>query len=253
MVKHPNIQALAAIIKMVKLERSICTVMAMACMMLLHAAVHWPDVADPSLWPLAVRHAVWIYNHIPFIGTGLSPIDTWSKSRFPLRELHNLHVFGCPVYVLEKRLADGKSIGRWEARSQRYVHVGFSDKHAKTVPLVLNLATGSITPQWNITMDDYFSTVTSSVEELPDFNDTEWRELFGTSTYHIEPEWSDLQEELPLEEPPIPPQIEKSQTIQDALYDPPPTVYPCPLPPLSSSSSFQEESKPIYDKKNKPH
>ena len=104
-------------------------------------------------------------------------------------------------------------------------------------------------------MDDYFSTVTSSVEELPDFNDTEWRELFGTSTYHIEPEWSDLQEELPLEEPPIPPQMVKSQTIQDALYDPTPTVSPRPLPSLSSSSSssFQEESKPIYDKKNKPH
>ena len=104
--------------------------MAMARTMLLHAAIHWSDMADPSLWPMSVKYAVYLYNHLPNATTGLSPIDLWSKTRFPLRKLHNLHVWGSPVYVLQKRLADGKSIGRWEPRSQRFVYMGVSDKHA---------------------------------------------------------------------------------------------------------------------------
>ena len=57
-------------------ERAIRTIMAMACTMLLHAATHWPKVAaDPTNWPLAVRHAVYLYNRIPNVTTGLSPLD----------------------------------------------------------------------------------------------------------------------------------------------------------------------------------
>ena len=249
--------------------------------MLLHAAIHWPDVADPQLWPLAVQHAVWIYNHVPFVGTGLSPFDVWTKSRFPLRELHHLHVFGCPVYVLEKKLADGKSIGRWHARSQRCIYVGFSDSHSKTVPLVLNPATGSITPQWNVTVDDYFSTVASSFEDLPDFNDTEWRDLFGTKTYHIQPAWDDLDDpdpDLPSSGPSFTPQMTKSHSTQDRLFDNRPPISPSggapfsspggapfsstggasprPSPllsPSSSSSPFQEESFDLEMEKKKSH
>ena len=43
--------------------------------MLLHAAIHWPEAADPTLWALAVCHAVWIYNRIPSMLTGFSPLD----------------------------------------------------------------------------------------------------------------------------------------------------------------------------------
>ena len=44
-------------------ERAIRTIMAMACTMLLHTATHWPKVAaDPTNWPLAVGHAVYLYN-----------------------------------------------------------------------------------------------------------------------------------------------------------------------------------------------
>ena len=91
-----------------KAKRGIRTVMAMARTMLLHSAIHWAEVADPSLWPMAVKHAVFLYNLIPNLSTGLSPIDLWSKTRFPMRKLHNLHVWGSLVYVLQKGLADGK-------------------------------------------------------------------------------------------------------------------------------------------------
>ena len=71
------------------------------------------------MWPMCVNHAVWIYkNHVPNMKTGISPNDLWSKTKFPLNQLHDTHVFGCPVYVLKKKLADRKSIPRWESRTK---------------------------------------------------------------------------------------------------------------------------------------
>ena len=87
--------------------------MAMARTMMLHSAIHWADVADATLWPMAVTLAVYIYNRMPSMKTGLCPFDLWSKTRFPHASLHDLHVFGCPAYVLKKKLADGKSIPCW--------------------------------------------------------------------------------------------------------------------------------------------
>ena len=38
--------------------------------------------------------------------------------------------------------------------------MGLSPDHASTVPLVLNLDTGAITPQFHVAFDDWFTTVT---------------------------------------------------------------------------------------------
>ena len=174
-------------------ERNIQTIMAMAQTMLLHAAIHWSDVAaDPTVWPLAVRHAVWIHNRIPNVSTGLSPMDTWSRTRFPLHKLHLLHIWGCPTCVLEKRLADGKSLGRWQPRAQRMMWMGFSDKHSSDVPFVLNPYTGSITPQWNVVVDDWFATIATSANNLPAFDADEWSKMFGTYTYNFPMEEGDV-------------------------------------------------------------
>ena len=43
-------------------EQNIGTVMSISRAMLHHAALHWPDVTDVELWPLAVLHAVYILN-----------------------------------------------------------------------------------------------------------------------------------------------------------------------------------------------
>ena len=63
------------------------------------------------------------------------------------------------------------------------MYLGFSCKHASTVPLVLNPSTGTITPQFHVVFDDWFATVSSSVDDLPDFNSNEWRQLFGDSMF----------------------------------------------------------------------
>jgi hypothetical protein len=53
-------------------EHAIQTIMNMSCTMMLHAAIHWPDVADLTLWPMVVAHAVYLYNHMPALDTGFS-------------------------------------------------------------------------------------------------------------------------------------------------------------------------------------
>lgn len=164
-------------------ERAIGTVTNMARTMMLHSAIHWPDIADSTLWPMAVAHAVYLYNHMPSVDTGISPADLFTKTRWEQRKFHDVHVWGCPVYVLDKSLSDGKKIPRWKPRSKRSMYMGNSPQHASTVPLVLNPETGSITAQFHVVFDDWFATVAASASELPDFNSEDWARMFGDATY----------------------------------------------------------------------
>jgi hypothetical protein len=47
----------------------------------------------------------------------------------------------------------------------------------------LNPETGAITAQFHVVFDDWFATVTSMENELPDLNSDEWKHIFGESTY----------------------------------------------------------------------
>ena len=171
-------------------ERAIGTITNMARTMMLHAAIHWPDVADATLWPMAVAHAVYLYNHMPSLDTGISPVDMFTKTRWEQRKFHDLHVWGCPVYVLDKSLSDGKKLPCWKPRSRRAAYMGNSAKHASTVPLVLNPETGAIRAQFHIVFDDWFATVASSENDLPDLHSDDWKRMFGDSTYdnHVDDE-----------------------------------------------------------------
>ena len=50
-------------------ERCIRTIMSIARTMMLHSAIHWPDLADTTLWPIAVTHAIFLWNQL----------DNWLK------------------------------------------------------------------------------------------------------------------------------------------------------------------------------
>ena len=52
--------------------------------MMLHAAIHWSETADATLWPMCDNHALWIYNYVPNKMTGISPNNLLSKTKFPL-------------------------------------------------------------------------------------------------------------------------------------------------------------------------
>ena len=166
-------------------ERAIQTIMSIARTMMLHAAIHWPDMADPSLWPMAVQHAVFLHNHVPSPTTGLCPHDLFFKTRWSQTKFHDLHVWGCPVYVLDKTLSDGKKLPRWMPRSHREVFMGLSPKKSSTVPLVLNPGTGAITPQYHVVFNDEFTTIGTNEDSMPDLNSDLWAKLFGDSSFQF--------------------------------------------------------------------
>jgi hypothetical protein len=151
-------------------ERGIRTVSEIARSLLLHASAHWPNGCDGSLWPMAVDYACYLYNTLPnHLGT--CPADLFTGPVAPRHKLRDLHVWGCPVYVLDPVLQQGKKLPRWQPRSRRGLFLGYSPHHSSDVPLILNLQTGSISPQYHVVFDDSFSTVQSisSDETPPDF------------------------------------------------------------------------------------
>jgi Reverse transcriptase (RNA-dependent DNA polymerase) len=83
--------------------------------------------------------------------------------------------------VLDPKLQDGHSLPKFQPRSRRGVFMGFSLKHASTVPLILNLSTGSITPQYHVVFDDAFTSVVSDHDLQLD--SPIWGELFNNARY----------------------------------------------------------------------
>jgi hypothetical protein len=93
--------------------------------MMLHVPLHWPDVDDETLWPLALNHAAYLNNHTPNPVNGIAPIEIFSRTRSDCTALCLAHPWGCPVYVLEPRLTSaGGKIPKWQPRSCRGQYVG---------------------------------------------------------------------------------------------------------------------------------
>ena len=151
--KHQNARA----------ERSIQTIMYMARTFMLHTALHWNEkgVDNLALWPFAVKHAVWLYNRVPNRITGLTPIELLTKTKADHRDLLRSHVWGCPTYVLDARLQDGKKIPKWNKRARIGQFLGYSDEHSSLVANVRHLTTGHVSPQYHCVFDDLFQTVFS--------------------------------------------------------------------------------------------
>ena len=229
-------------------ERNIRTIISIARTMMIHSAMHWPEVSDVELWPMAVKHAVHVFNRMPSIDTGICPLDKFTRQRFQQNKLHDLHVWGCPVYVLDKRTADGIKIPKWAPRSNRYIYMGVSDKHSSTVPLLLNPETGVISPQFHVVVDEWFATIATSVGEIPDFGKEEWTKMFGENTHHYLWDDDDTQED---DSPP--PQLEavvrREQRIATALEEGKPTIpLPVPDPPsIPSPTPFRTPTQNRFD------
>ena len=190
-------------------ERAISTIMSISRAMLHHSALHWPDVADVGLWPLAVLHAVRIWNRMPNEQSGRSPLELFSRTTFKPTNFQDFHVWGCPVYVLNSTLSDGKKLPRWQPRSGRHVYVGQSRDHHRSIPLVLSLDSGNISPQYHVVFDDWFSTVSTDLPETIDFDHDDWYRTFGLSHFQyipddtVDPPIVDSHDTLP----PAPPEL----------------------------------------------
>ena len=158
-------------------ERALQTVTRWARAMMLHQLLHWPEHFDPALWPFAMDHAVYLWNNMPKARGSLSPNELFCGIKSPhYNPILNARVWGCPVYVLDPKLQDGKKLPKWKPRSRQGMNLGASPDHSETVGRILNLQTGSISPQFHIVYDERFSTVRSAEANTP-FPDMEWDEL----------------------------------------------------------------------------
>lgn len=187
-------------------ERAIGVLMNMSRTMLIHAALHWPEMADPALWPMAVTHAAHILNRLPRENTAnRAPLELLTHSILDPNEYTDLHVWGSPVYVLEPGISKGSKIPRWKPRSRRGIYMGVSEKYSSCVPKVLNPHSGYITAQFHCLFDDWFFTAESNVDDVPDFTKKPWDLLFDcrfdwqasenpeedTLLFGLDPEWTE--------------------------------------------------------------
>jgi hypothetical protein len=177
---------------------------------------------------MAVKHAVFLWNRMPSIKNGLSPIDIFMRTCWPQAKFRDLRVWGCPVYVLDSRISGGKKIPQWEPRSEHLMYLRTSDRRLSTVPLVLNLESGYITPQFHVTSDDWFATVVADPSKFPDFESPEWSELFGESSYFYVP--TDEDDEVEIVLGPTAAELEQEARLEatDTLHRP---VVPLPVTP----------------------
>ena len=135
-------------------ECSIQTITNMARANKLHATLHWLNHSFIGLWPLAMNYAFWVYIKLPLHGAGLSPEELFSGIKCSRSGLPHARVFGCPVYVLDPQLQDGKKIPKWDSHACQGSIVGFSPWHSTSVPLILNPRTQHISSQFHVIFDD---------------------------------------------------------------------------------------------------
>ena len=172
-------------------ERAIRTVVTRARALLLHAMLRWPDVTTLDLWPMAMQHAELLVNQIPKQATGYTPLQLFSRDIGTSKIdtlLEALPVWGCPTYVLNPTLQDGKKLPKWQPRSRRGQYMGLSPFHASNVALVRNIKTGHIGPQYHVVHDNWFETVHVDDDAEP----PEWEVLVMHSRFQANFDEDDL-------------------------------------------------------------
>ena len=160
---------------------------------MIHSALNWGEHGsdDLSLWSFAVDHAAWLYNRIPQWQSGLTPLEMITKCKTDHIDLLRTHVWGCPGYVLEAKLQDGKKLPKWNRRARMGQFLGFSRQHSSTVALVRNLHTGYVSPQYHMVFDDNFETVFHDGKSDEEFQ-TICNDLFVNSRdCYMEEEYND--------------------------------------------------------------
>ena len=73
-----------------------------------------------------------------------------------------MHPFGCPVFVLDKRLCNGGKTSKWNPRSTQGMYLGLSPEHASNVILIFNLMTRHVSPQFHVVYDEDFTSVNAT-------------------------------------------------------------------------------------------
>jgi hypothetical protein len=143
-------------------EKRIRDLQDLARSMLIHAMRRWPDAINTYLWPYALRKANSSKN-LSIQGTNIrTPMELFSNSNVAPNLRHE-HPFGCPVYVLDRRIQGNMKAPKWESRGRLGIYLGTSEYYAKTVGLILSTSTGLVSPQFHLKFDDEFISVSPRI------------------------------------------------------------------------------------------
>jgi hypothetical protein len=164
-------------------ERFIGTVVQRARTVLLHAMSRWPAVIKEDMWPFAVRYAVAFHNASIRRGFTQTPYQLFTGQAAPWT-IADFRVFGCPSYVLHKRLQDGDNYNKWKSRCWQGIYMGPSTCHASNIPLIYNHTTTHISPQFHVTYDEGFTSVLTTD---PYLSETSLSRLYQKATWHHPP------------------------------------------------------------------
>ncbi len=134
-----------------KAEKKIRDLQELARTMMIHAKQRWPSAITANLWPYAIRMANDTSNLAPGISDAISPMEKFAQVAVAPKVKHS-HTLGSPVYVLDYRLQEGKTIKKWNQKARVGIYVGSSPRHSRKVALVLSLKTGHVSPQFHVTV-----------------------------------------------------------------------------------------------------
>jgi hypothetical protein len=115
---------------------------------------------------------------MPHYHHGFAPVELFTKTKLPnYSAITQARVWGCPVYVLDPTLQDGRKLPKWSPRSRRGKFVGYSFEHAHSVGRILNLQSGHVSPQYHVVYDEHFTTVFNPGLDPASFNPNVWATL----------------------------------------------------------------------------
>jgi hypothetical protein len=112
----------------------------------------------------------------------LTLFEVFTKTKSDHHNLLPAHVWGCPAFVLDPCLQDGKKIPKWNQCSCLAQFVGFSSEHSTLVAMVRNLKTNHISPQFHFIHDDHFKTILSNTPLDYPLLDKQLLDLFKNAT-----------------------------------------------------------------------
>ena len=157
---------------------------------MLHATIHWPEQQHLHLWPYAFKHVVFSWNNLPGHTSRVTPLEIFTGVAFDsFAHLQCSHVWGCPIYVLDPKLQDGKKLQKWHARARCGQYLGISPEHSSTIGHILSLCSGFISPQYHL-----FSMVPNAESGgtlEPEMDGNFWCKLIATSYESLLPDNDD--------------------------------------------------------------
>ena len=107
--------------------------------------------------------------------------------------------------------------------------MGQSPLHASSVPLVLDPSTGSITAQFHVVFDDWFSTVSTELHDIPDYASEDWQKLFGDSEYQYTFDETDMDMTVDVDP------AQRRERVERAMEQ---RLPPVPLPDVRESTTL---------------